>query len=85
MSTICIVEAVWASVCGRDGELVATASDDKSIRVWQKTDEMMFIEEEKNKRLEGMLEESLQEDERERRSSAPIVPEEVRTSHHDHP
>ncbi|KAG5460038.1 MAG: hypothetical protein BJ554DRAFT_7961, partial [Olpidium bornovanus] len=45
---------VWALAVGKHGSVVATGSHDRSIRVWAKTDEMLFLEEEKEKELEEL-------------------------------
>lgn len=47
---------VWALATGRTGQLVVTAGADRSIRVWEKTDEPLFLEEEREKELEAMYE-----------------------------
>ena len=43
----------------RTGEKVITASHDKSIRVWDVTDDLIFLEEEREKELEEMYESTL--------------------------
>lgn len=50
---------IWALAVSRTGEFVATASHDKSIRVWQQTDEQIFLEEEREKELEDLYESTL--------------------------
>ncbi|WFD25221.1 beta transducin [Malassezia nana] len=47
---------VWALATGHQGRLVVTAGADRSIRVWEKTDEPLFLEEEREKELEKMYE-----------------------------
>lgn len=47
---------VWALATGHRGRLVVTAGADRSIRVWEKTDEPLFLEEEREKELEQMYE-----------------------------
>jgi U3 small nucleolar RNA-associated protein 12 len=58
---------VWAMVVARTGDFVCTASHDKSIRIWSKTDDQIFLEEEREKELEELYEHtlgaSLEEDE----------------------
>ena len=58
---------IWAIVVSRTGDFVVSASHDKSIRVWQQTDEQIFLEEEREKELEelyeGTLATSLEQDE----------------------
>lgn len=50
---------IWALVVSRTGDFVISASHDKSIRVWEKTDEQIFLEEEKEKELEELYESTL--------------------------
>ena len=50
---------VWALAVSRTGDFVVTASHDKSIRVWQQTDEQIFLEEEREKELEELYEQTL--------------------------
>ncbi|KAJ9625507.1 beta transducin [Taxawa tesnikishii (nom. ined.)] len=50
---------VWAMVVSRTGEKVITASHDKSIRVWDVTDDLIFLEEERERELEEMYESTL--------------------------
>ncbi|KAL8734167.1 MAG: hypothetical protein Q9166_001652 [cf. Caloplaca sp. 2 TL-2023] len=50
---------IWAMTVSRTGEFLVTASHDKSIRVWQQTDEQIFLEEEREKELEELYENTL--------------------------
>ena len=50
---------IWALVVSRTGEFLATASHDKSIRIWQQTNEQIFLEEEREKELEDLYESTL--------------------------
>ena len=50
---------IWAMVLSRSGETVVTASHDKSIRVWEAGDDLIFLEEEREKELEQMYESTL--------------------------
>ena len=50
---------IWATVMSHSGEFFITASHDKSIRVWQQTDEQIFLEEERERELEQMNENTL--------------------------
>lgn len=50
---------IWALTVSRTGEFLVTASHDKSIRVWQQTDEQIFLEEEREKELEELYENTL--------------------------
>ncbi|KAF2222441.1 WD40-repeat-containing domain protein [Elsinoe ampelina] len=50
---------VWAMVVSRTGEKVITASHDKSIRVWDVGDDLIFLEEERERELEQTYEATL--------------------------
>ncbi|BGP18651.1 hypothetical protein JCM10213_002895 [Rhodosporidiobolus nylandii] len=45
---------VWALAVSQRANFVVTGSHDKSIRIWEKTDEPLFLEEEREKELEEM-------------------------------
>jgi U3 small nucleolar RNA-associated protein 12 len=50
---------VWAMAVSRTGDFVVSASHDKSIRIWSRSDEPIFLEEEREKELEDMYEKTL--------------------------
>lgn len=50
---------IWALAVSRGGSFLVSASHDKSIRVWEQTDEQIFLEEEKEKELEELYESTL--------------------------
>ncbi|OAL38237.1 hypothetical protein AYO20_02296 [Fonsecaea nubica] len=50
---------IWAMAVAHSGEFVVTASHDKSIRMWHQTDEQIFLEEEREKELEDLYENTL--------------------------
>ena len=50
---------IWALAVSRTGEFLVSASHDKSIRVWNQTDEQIFLEEEREKELEELYENTL--------------------------
>ena len=50
---------VWALAVSRTGEMVVTASHDKSIRFWEVGDDLVFLEEERERELEEMYEGTL--------------------------
>jgi U3 small nucleolar RNA-associated protein 12 len=60
---------IWAMTVAHSGEFLVSASHDKSIRIWQQTDEQLFLEEEREKELEELYENtlltSLEQDDRE--------------------
>ncbi|KAH9843888.1 WD-repeat-containing protein [Rhodofomes roseus] len=47
---------VWALAVSNTGKFVVTGSHDKSIRVWEKLDEPLFLEEEHERELEQLYE-----------------------------
>ncbi|KAK5070797.1 beta transducin [Lithohypha guttulata] len=50
---------IWAMTVAHNGQFVVTAAHDKSIRIWDQTDEQVFLEEEREKELEEMYENTL--------------------------
>jgi U3 small nucleolar RNA-associated protein 12 len=50
---------IWALAVSRTGTFLVSASHDKSIRVWEQTDEQIFLEEEKERELEELYENTL--------------------------
>ncbi|KAF2830965.1 WD40 repeat-like protein [Ophiobolus disseminans] len=50
---------IWAMTVARTGDFVVTASHDKSIRIWTKSEEPIFLEEERERELEEMYESTL--------------------------
>ncbi|CAG8101577.1 unnamed protein product [Penicillium salamii] len=58
---------IWALAMSRSGDFIVSASHDKSIRIWQQTDEPLFLEEEREKEEEeaydSTLTASLEQDE----------------------
>ncbi|KAH7368289.1 WD domain-containing protein [Plectosphaerella cucumerina] len=50
---------IWAMAVGHSGTFLVTAGHDKSIRVWDETDEQIFLEEEREKEIEELYEQTL--------------------------
>ncbi|KAJ4345712.1 beta transducin [Didymosphaeria variabile] len=50
---------IWAMAMSRTGDFVVTASHDKSMRIWTRTGEPIFLEEEREKELEELYENTL--------------------------
>lgn len=50
---------VWSMAVSTDGEIIATASRDRMMRVWRRTDEPLYLDEEKDKRMEDLFESKL--------------------------
>lgn len=53
---------IWAMAIGLGGKILVTGSHDKSIRFWENTEEPLFLEEEREKELEGLYEGDIAED-----------------------
>ncbi len=47
---------VWCLAVSSLGDFVVSGGADRSLRVWQRTEEPFFVEEEKEKRLESLFE-----------------------------
>lgn len=47
---------VWALAPGGKGQMVISSGADRSLRVWEKTDEPLFLEEERERELEKLYE-----------------------------
>ena len=52
---------VWAMAQNSRGDWIASAGRDRSIRIWNRTDEQVFLEEEREKEVEELYEEGLVE------------------------
>ncbi|RUP50042.1 WD40-repeat-containing domain protein [Jimgerdemannia flammicorona] len=50
---------VWALAIAKHGSFVVSGSHDRSIRVWERTEEQLFLEEEREKELEELYETTL--------------------------
>lgn len=50
---------IWALAVAHSGEFIVTAAHDKSIRIWEQTDEQIFLEEERERELEALYENTL--------------------------
>ncbi|KAI0559148.1 WD40-repeat containing protein [Gracilaria domingensis] len=63
---VCDVEGqrgeVWSISTSSDGEIIASASHDKLLRVWRRTDEPIFLDEERDKRMDDIFESALIEE-----------------------
>ncbi len=68
---------IWAMIIAHSGEFLISASHDKSIRIWQQTDGLIFLEEEREKELEELYENtlltSLEQDDREGGGDGQVV------------
>ncbi|KAI9762387.1 MAG: hypothetical protein M1835_008037, partial [Candelina submexicana] len=50
---------IWALAVSQTGNFLVSASHDKSIRIWNQTDEQIFLEEERERELEELYETTL--------------------------
>jgi U3 small nucleolar RNA-associated protein 12 len=53
---------VWALAVSNRGDFVVTGSHDKSLRVWEKTEEPLFLEEEREREIERMFDTNMAND-----------------------
>lgn len=51
---------VWALGLSSDGSLLVSAGADRGLRVWERTEEPIFLEEERERRLESLFESELE-------------------------
>ena len=51
---------VWCLAVSTMGDFAVTSGADRALRVWQRTEEPFFVEEEKEKRLESLFEADLE-------------------------
>lgn len=51
---------VWALGLSSDGSLLVSAGADRGLRVWERTEEPIFLEEERERRLESLFESQLE-------------------------
>lgn len=52
----------WTLEVSPDGSFVLSGGHDRSLRLWRRTEEMVFLEEEREKELEGLFESELDRD-----------------------
>jgi U3 small nucleolar RNA-associated protein 12 len=50
---------IWALAMSHTGDFIVSASHDKSIRIWEQTDEPLFLEEEREKEMEEAYDSTL--------------------------
>lgn len=55
---------IWALAVSRKAKFVLTGSHDKSIRLWEKTDEPLFLDEEREREMEELFDATLASNER---------------------
>jgi U3 small nucleolar RNA-associated protein 12 len=48
--------SVWCLAISNNGGLLVSGSQDKSLRIWRRTEEQLFLEEERDKMLDSMFE-----------------------------
>jgi U3 small nucleolar RNA-associated protein 12 len=52
---------VWGAAMASHGKTLYTGAQDRSLRVWQRTEEMVFLQEEREKRMEEMFDKELRQ------------------------
>lgn len=50
---------IWSLAISHSGEFIVTASADKSIRIWEQTDEQIFLSEEREREMEELYDDTL--------------------------
>ena len=53
---------VWSMAMGRDGGFFVSAGGDRSLRVWERSEDQVYLEEERQRELEGLFEEGVGKD-----------------------
>jgi U3 small nucleolar RNA-associated protein 12 len=56
------ISEVWSIAVGKFGNFFVSGSHDRSIRTWRRTDEQLFLEEEREKEIDQQADESLAQD-----------------------
>lgn len=51
--------SIWGLEIAQDGSTIYTSGQDRSIRIWKRSDDLVFIEEEKEKMIEAQVDQSL--------------------------
>ena len=52
---------VWGLAVSQQGDFLVTAGHDRSLRRWERTEEPFFVEEERERRLESLFEQGLED------------------------
>jgi len=52
---------VWSLAIGELGSFLVTGSHDRSLRLWKLTDEMLFLEEERENEMDQLFESTLED------------------------
>lgn len=52
--------SIWGLDISQDGSTIYTSGQDRSIRLWKRSDDLVFIEEEKEKMIEAQVDKSLE-------------------------
>ena len=68
---------VWALAVAKYGSFIVTGSHDRSIRVWRKTDEQLFLDEEREREMEAMYDQQEVDDRYENRPVGSGVEDEL--------
>lgn len=53
------VGAVWSCDVSYDGSMCVSVGQDRSIRIWERSDDMVFIEEERDREFEAQVEKTV--------------------------
>ncbi|KAL7749168.1 beta transducin [Sorochytrium milnesiophthora] len=65
---------IWALAVAKNGNFIVTASHDRSIRFWDKTDEQLFVEEEREREMEEQADDTITQQIADENADAPEKP-----------
>lgn len=57
------VSSVWGLCCSTDGALLASGGRDRTVRLWARSEDLVFVEEEKERALDALVDRSAAEEE----------------------
>lgn len=60
--SFCFFCQAWTLEVSPDGSFVLSGGHDRSLRMWRRTEEMVFLDEEREKEMEGLFESELDRD-----------------------
>lgn len=70
---------IWGLEISADGSTVYSSGQDRTLRVWSRGEDLVFIEEEKEKQLEAQVDKSLEQDNIVNYNGAEIIPAAIKS------
>jgi len=58
------ISSVWSLAVSADSSFVVSGGQDRSLRIWERTEDLVFIEEEREKALEAKIEQDMEKRDR---------------------